>query len=56
MTCPHPQKTKYASEKAAKRALRSIKNPQGLMHPYRCGNHVHLGHFTPTKKSRKARR
>ena len=42
--CPTPTKTEFPSEHQAKRALRSIKNPHGVMHPYRCGNHWHLGH------------
>lgn len=51
MTCPFPDKASFTSERQAKRALRSIKNPQGWMHPYRCGGHWHLGHGTKTTKT-----
>lgn len=44
MTCPNPEKAAFISERQAKRALRSIKHPQGLMRVYRCGSHWHLGH------------
>lgn len=58
MTCPTPEKTAFTSERAAKKGLRSIKNPQGWMHPYRCGGHWHLGHGSRTraKKTKQGRR
>lgn len=37
-------KTEFESERAAKRALRSIRSPHGRMHVYRCGGHWHIGH------------
>lgn len=44
MTCPYPTKTAFTSERQAKRALRALRNPQGRMHVYQCGDHHHLGH------------
>jgi hypothetical protein len=39
-------KTEFSSGRAAKRALKSIDNPQGRMHAYPCeeGGHWHFGH------------
>lgn len=60
MTCPHPDKVAYRSERAAKRALRSVHNTNragvGFLHAYRCGAHWHIGHghkSTPSKPGRK---
>jgi len=47
-TCPTPEKIKYRSERAAKKALRSIINTGRdggeHIHVYRCGGHWHCGH------------
>lgn len=46
--CLFPDKVTYASERAAKKALRQIKNNgrggAGFLHAYRCGGHWHIGH------------
>lgn len=50
--CPTPEKTTFKSERAAKAGLRAIKHPQGLLRPYRCGAHWHLGHTGRVKTNR----
>ena len=40
-------KTEFSSRRTAKRALKSIDNPQGRMHAYQCDEdpgHFHIGH------------
>lgn len=62
--CQHPEKIRYWSERAAKKALRSIVNVgrDGAepLHVYRCGDHLHIGHNRNPKPlkapGRKARR
>lgn len=57
MTCPTPEKTKFTSERVAKRGLRALKHPHGVMHAYRCGGHWHIGHRnTFIDKDKPARR
>lgn len=60
MTCPHPDKVAYLSERAAKRAMRSIKTWQrdggGFLHVYRCGGHWHLGHGAKTWRTEAGRK
>lgn len=47
-TCPETDKVIYRSERAAKKAARSLVNNNraglGLLRPYRCGGHWHVGH------------
>lgn len=46
MTCS-TGKREFGTERQAKRGLRALKNPLGVMHAYRCelgGEHWHLGH------------
>jgi hypothetical protein len=54
MTCPHPDKIAYGSEKAAKKAKRDLARTrrEGIdqMHPYRCGAHWHLGGSAWTRR------
>lgn len=47
MTCPHPDKVKYRSERAARagvKALRGKRDGGEHLHAYRCGDHWHVGH------------
>lgn len=49
MTCPHPDKVKYRSEKAARagvKAMRGKRDGGEPLHTYRCGDHWHVGHRT----------
>lgn len=56
MTCPYPTKTAFTSERPAKAALRSFRNPHGRMHAYACSGHWHLGHNDRTGRTKAARR
>lgn len=50
--CPHPEKHRHASRKAAEKALANYdqdKGPDLGMAPYRCGHHWHLGHRRKAK-------
>lgn len=63
MTCPHPEKIAYPSERSARAAIKSIKATKrdggGFLHAYRCGAHWHVGHghkSTPALPGRKFKR
>ena len=45
--CPHPEKVKYRSERAARagvKAMRGKRDGGEPLHAYRCGDHWHVGH------------
>lgn len=48
--CPQPEKRRYTSKKAARRALQLLYRNRanggpGRLHAYRCGDHWHIGHL-----------
>lgn len=55
--CPTPEKVQYASERAAKKAMRAIleakRDGGGWLHVYRCGGHHHVGHGVKSLKPRR---
>jgi hypothetical protein len=47
MTCPHPEKHRHASFRAALKARDELESDKGIdlgLRPYRCDDHWHLGH------------
>lgn len=49
-TCPHPEKKRYPSKRAARRGMVNLYESRtdggGRLHTYRCGDHWHVGHLT----------
>lgn len=47
MTCPHPEKQRHATKRAALKARDSLERERGIdlgLIAYRCDDHWHLGH------------
>lgn len=52
--CPHPEKHRHRSLKAALRARESLERERGIdlaLRPYRCGDHWHIGHKSKPERS-----
>lgn len=60
--CEEAGKAKYASEHAARNAIKAIKRNRregwgAVLHAYRCGSHWHVGHTDPGNRTKsKAKR
>lgn len=57
--CKHPEKVRYWSERAAKKAMRALVNKGRAgaepLHTYRCGDHIHVGHDRHFRKNKAGR-
>lgn len=59
MSCPHPEKIAYRSERAARRGVKAMRGKRDggePLHTYRCGGHWHVGHDRTAKPLRRSKR